>query len=86
MVTKIFIEGKKKFNDENLPKKKYHEDDGTNGKDYEISGFGWDDDKRGYITVSEKSGKENDVFEEVHFPVPIKLNEEWYNKLKKYNN
>ena len=31
-----------KFKGDELPDVSYHQDDGTNGKDYEISGFGWE--------------------------------------------
>ena len=75
----------KKFKEDELPDVRYHEDDGTNGKDYEISGFGWEKDGRGYITVSEKNGNEDDIFEEVNIPVPIILSEDWFRKIREYN-
>ena len=75
----------KKFKEDELPDVRYHEDDGTNGKDYEISGFGWEKDGRGYITVSEKNGNENDIFEEVNIPVPLILSEDWFRKIREYN-
>ena len=75
-----------KFKEDELPNVRYHEDDGTNGKDYVISGFGWNKDGRGYITVSEKHGNENDIFEEVIIPVPLILNEDWFTKIREYNN
>ena len=74
-----------KFKENELPNVIYHEDDGTNGKDYEISGFGWDEDERGYITVSEKEGNENNIFEEVDIPVPLILSDDWFRKLREYN-
>ena len=76
---------KQKFEKDELPDVSYHEDDGTNGKDYEISGFGWEVDGRGYITVSEKHGNENDIFEEVNIPVPLILSEDWFRKIREYN-
>ena len=77
---------KQKFKEDELPPDvSYHQDDGTNGKDYEISGFGWNEDGRGYITVSEKSGNENDIFEEVNIPVPLILREDWFRKIREYN-
>ena len=76
---------KQKFEEDELPGVRYHEDDGTNGKDYEISGFGWKEDGRGYITVSEKNGNENDIFEEVNIPVPLILSEDWFRKKREYN-
>ena len=54
-------------------------------KDYEISGFGWEEDGRGYITVSEKHGNENDIFEEVNIPIPLILDEDWLRKIREYN-
>ena len=75
----------RKFKENELPNVIYHEDDGTNGKDYEISGFGWDEDERGYITVSEKEGNENNIFEEVDIPVPLILSDDWFRKLREYN-
>ena len=60
----------------------FNHEDGTNGKDYEISGFGWEEDGRGYITVSEKEGNENNIFEEVDIPVPIILSEDWFRKIR----
>ena len=74
-----------KFEKDELPDVSYHEDDGTNGKDYEISGFGWEEDGRGYITVSEKHGNENDIFEEVNIPIPLILSEDWFRKIREYN-
>ena len=74
-----------KFEKDELPGDSFHEDDGTNGKDYEISGFGWEEDGRGYITVSEKHGNENDIFEKVNIPVPLILNEDWLRKIMEYN-
>ena len=72
-----------KFKEDELPPDvSYHEDDGTNGKDYEISGFGWEEDGRGHITVSEKHENENDIFEEVNIPVPLILDEDWLRKNK----
>ena len=82
---KKYIKGKKKFKEDELPGVIYHEDDGTNGKDYEISGFGWEEDGRGYITVSEKEGNENNIFEEVDTPVPLILSDDWFRKLREYN-
>ena len=77
---------KQKFEEDELPPDvSYHKDDGTNGKDYEISGFGWEEDGRGYITVSEKDGNENDIFEEVNIPVPLILDEDWIRKIREYN-
>ena len=76
---------KQKFEKDELPDVSYHEDDGTNGKDYEISGFGWEEDGRGHITVSEKHGNENDIFEEVNIPVPLILSEDWFRKIREYN-
>ena len=76
---------KQKFEKDELPGDSFHEDDGTNGKDYEISGFGWEEDGRGYITVSEKHGNENDIFEEVNIPVPLILDEDWLRKIREYN-
>ena len=75
-----------KFLEDVLPVVNYHEDDGTNGKDYEISGFGWEDDGSGYITVSDKEGNENNIFEEVDIPVPLIFNDDWFLKLREYNN
>ena len=75
----------KKFKEDELADVRYHEDDGTNGKDYEISGFGWNEDGKSYITISEKSGKENDIFEEVNIPVPLILSEDWFRKIREYN-
>ena len=75
-----------KFKEDELPSDNYHKDDGTNGKEYEISGFGWKKDGRGFIIVSEKSGNENNIFEEVNIPLPIVLNDNWFRKLKEYNN
>ena len=74
-----------KFKEDELPCVIYHEDDGTNGKDYEISGFGWEEDGRGYITVSEKEGNENNIFEQVDIPVPLILSDDWFRKLTEYN-
>ena len=74
-----------KFKEDELPGVSYHEDDGSNGKDYEISGFGWKEDGRGCITVSEKNGNENDIFEEVNIPVPLILSEDWFRKIREYN-
>ena len=74
-----------KFKEDELPGDSFHEDDGTNGKDYEISGFGWEENERGYITVSEKNGNENDIFEEVNIPVPLILSEDWFRKIREYN-
>ena len=71
--------------EDEFPRVKYHQDDGTNGKDYEISGFGWEEDGRGFINVSEKSGNENDIFEEVNIPVPLILSEDWFRKIREYN-
>ena len=82
---KKYIKGEKKFKEDELPGVSYHEDDGTNGKDYEISGFRWEKDGRGYITVSEKEENENDIFEEVNIPVPIILSEDWFRKIREYN-
>ena len=74
-----------KFKEDELPGDSFHQDDGTNGKDYEISGFGWEEDGRGYITVSQKHGNENDIFEEVNIPVPLILDEDWLRKIREYN-
>ena len=76
---------KQKFEKDELPDVSYHEDDGTNGKDYEISCFGWEENGRGYITVSEINGNENDIFEEVNIPVPLILSEDWFRKIREYN-
>ena len=75
-----------KFREDNCNDIIYHQDDGTNGKEYEISGFGWKKDGRGFITVSEKNGNENDIFEEVNIPIPLILNEDWIRKIRDYNN
>ena len=75
-----------KFREDNCNDIIYHQDDGTNGKEYEISGFGWKEDGRGFITVSEKNGNENDIFEEVNIPIPLILNEDWIKKVRDYNN
>ena len=75
-----------KFREDNCNDIIYHQDDGTNGKEYEISGFGWKEDGRGFITVSEKNGNENDIFEEVNIPVPLILNKDWIKKVRDYNN
>ena len=48
-------------------------------------GFGWEEDGRGYITVSEKEGNENNIFEEVDIPVPLILSDDWFRKLREYN-
>ena len=77
---------KQKFKEDELPNVRYHEDDGTNGKDYVISGFGWERDGSGYITVSEKAGKETNIFEEVDIPIPLILSEDWFTKIREYNN
>ena len=76
---------KQKFEKDELPGDSFHGDAGTNEKDYEISGFGWEEDGRGYITVSEKHGNENDIFEEVNIPVPLILDEDWLRKIREYN-
>ena len=73
------------FKEDELPGDIHHEDDGTNGKDYEISGFGWEKDGRGYITVSEKEGNENNIFEEVDIPIPLIFSEDWFRELREYN-
>ena len=39
---------------------------------------------RGHITVSEKNGNENDIFEEVNIPVPLILSEDWFRKIREY--
>ena len=57
-------------------------DDGDNVGRYEISGFGWYDDTRKYVTVSMKY-VDNDEF--VDIPVPIILDEEWLRKLEEFN-
>ena len=74
-----------KFKEDELPDVRYHEDDGTNGKDDVISGFRWKKDGRGFINVSEKIGNENDIFEEVNIPVPIILSEDWFRKIREYD-
>ena len=75
----------KKFEEEELPRKRYHEDDGTNVKDYKIFGFGWKENGKKYICVSEKEGNENDIFEKVVIPVPLILSEDWFRKIREYN-
>ena len=75
-----------KFKEDELPSDNYHEDDGTNGKNYEFSGFGWERDRSAYINVSEKNGNENDICEEVNIPIPLILNEDWIRKVRDYNN
>ena len=73
-----------KFEEDEVPRVRYHEDDGDNKKDYKISGSGWGED-RGYITVSEKKGNENNIFEWVDIPVPLILSNDWFRKLREYN-
>ena len=72
----IIYKREKKFKEDELPGVIYHEDDGTNGKDYRI----WVEDVRACIIVSEKNGNENDIFEEVNIPVPLILSEDWFRK------
>ena len=76
---------KKKFKEDEVPEVRYHEDDGTIGKDYGISGFGWEKNGRAYINVSEKVGNENDIYEEVVIPVPLILRDDWFRKIREYN-
>ena len=57
-------------------------DDVDNVGRYEISGFGWYDDTRNYVTVSRKD-VDNDEF--VDIPVPIILDEKWLRKLEEFN-
>ena len=64
---------------------RYHEDDGTGGKNYEVSGFGWTEDRRGYVTVSGENDEDSDDYESVDIPVPITLDEEWLRRLEEFN-
>ena len=56
--------------------------DDDNVVEYEISGGGWYDDTRNYVTVSRKD-VDNDEY--VDIPVPIILDEEWLRKLEEFN-
>ena len=62
---------------------RYHEDDGTGGKNYEVTGFGWTKDGRAYVTVTSEN-VENSDNEIVDIPVPITLDEEWFRKLEEF--
>ena len=75
-----------KFREDNCEEIVYHQDDGTNGKEYRFSGFGWKEDGSAYVVLSEESGNESDIFEELDIPLPLILNEDWIEKLREYNN
>ena len=68
--------------------KKFKKDEGLSDSDednvveYGISGGGWYDDTRHYITVS---SKDDDNDEYVEIPIPIILDEEWLRKLEEFN-
>ena len=60
-------------------------DDGNNVGEYVISGFGWDEDRRNYVTVSREDVEDSDDDEIVDIPVPITLDEEWLRRLEEFN-
>ena len=51
-----------KFKEDELPDVSYHQDDGTNGKNYEISGFGWDEDGREVILLFLRNMEKRMIF------------------------
>ena len=59
--------------------------DGNNVGEYLISGFGWDEDRRNYGTVSREDVDDSDDDESVDIPVPITLDEEWLRRLEEFN-
>ena len=60
-------------------------DDGTVGEEYVVSGFGWSEDRSGYVTVSRENFEVSDNDESVNIPVPITLNEEWFRRFEEFN-
>ena len=60
-------------------------DDGNKVREYVISGFRWDKDRRNYVTVSREDVEESDDDEIVDIPVPITLDEEWLRRLEEFN-
>ena len=81
---KEIYEKEKKFEkDEGLCDSDY--DDGIGGKNYEVSGFGWTVDRRGFVTVSGENVEDSDNDESVDIPVPITLNEEWFKRFEEFN-
>ena len=75
--------------EEELPKEIYHEDDGTNGEDYEITGFGWDEQGNRSLYLEKivfEDGEEDEDYVFLDIPIPITKTDEWYDNLKSINN